>query len=96
MSSLNPKRRKVTEAIPEQWPIRMVFLAIGALAIFTGVESMVNGYWWIQNLNPWFGRAGTGPTLGFVFMGLLLIFLGLIPWRREKKSKSKDDLYKLP
>lgn len=90
------KREKPASPIPSQWPFRALFVLSGLAAIFVGLEAIAHGFWWIHAYNPRFGVIGTGPMLMFVFMGILFVVLGLIPWRREQKSKSKDDIYKVP
>jgi hypothetical protein len=94
MSLLNPKRKKTKTATSDRWLFRMLFILPGLALVYLGWTAVAHGYWWFRNYNPIVGGIAIGPTLSLVFMGALLIFIGLIPWPRpQNKSKSRDDIY---
>jgi hypothetical protein len=70
-----------------RWPIRLFLVVFGAVFATTGLAAIHMGYWWIAQYNTWFGRPGLAPALEFVFWGLIIIVIGLIPWPRPKKLK---------
>lgn len=97
MSLLGLKRKSAKPGPSPQWLLRMIFILLGLAPILLGWAAIEHGYWWLRNYDPILGFIGVAPTLAFVFMGALFIFIGLIPWPRAAvKNKSKDDIYRMP
>ena len=74
-----------------------MLVVLGLTIALVGLAAIGHGYWWIRGYNPRLGIIGTGSTLGFVFLGVLFMFIAFIPWRRvATRRKSKNHLYKTP
>jgi hypothetical protein len=57
--------------------LRLGIVSFGVLVASPGVFAWIHGNYWYTTFDPRFGRFGTGPTLMFVFFGILIILFGL-------------------
>jgi hypothetical protein len=57
--------------------LRLAIVSFGLLVASIGLYAWVSGNFWFTAFNPRFGQLGTGPTLMFVFFGLLIVLFGL-------------------
>jgi hypothetical protein len=46
-----------------------------------GWEILHHGYLWVAQYNPRLGRVGYGPSLDYVAFGLVMVLVGVIPWK---------------
>jgi hypothetical protein len=72
-----------------RWPIRLLLVVLGAVMAATGLATIHMGYWWIAQYNTRLGRPGLAPALEFVFWGLIILAIGLIPWPKSKEPKRR-------
>jgi hypothetical protein len=64
-----------------EWPWRLVLIVLGVGLILLGREMIRQGYLWVAGYNPRLGRTGYGPSLDHVAFGLVMILIGVIPWK---------------
>jgi hypothetical protein len=75
--------------------VRLAIVSLGLLVTSIGLYAWMRGNFWFTVFNPRFGQFGTGPTLMFVFFGLLIVLFGLFSngWEaispEEEKSLSQ-------
>lgn len=64
-----------------EWPSRVILVTVGAVLIFLGREIIRQGYLWVAGYNARLGRIGYGPSLDYVAFGLVMVLVGVIPWK---------------
>jgi hypothetical protein len=69
------------------WRLRLYLVVFGAVVAATGFAAIHMGYWWIARYNTRLGRPGFAPSLDFVFLGLIIVIIGLIPWPKSREPK---------
>lgn len=69
-----------------EWFLRPAAIAFGLLLIYSGWDASRRGIFWVERYNAYTGTIGLASTLGFVNIGIVLILLGLMPWRMIGRS----------
>ena len=57
--------------------LRLGIVCFGLLVASPGIFAWIHGNFWFTVFDPRFGKFGTGPTVMFVFFGLLIVLFGL-------------------
>ena len=83
MAGPNPSRLS-----NRQWPYRCTLIVIGLMTALIGYEGVSQGYWWVPVFDERYGRLKVAPMLGWLFVGFVLVALGLVPW---PKLSVKDE-----
>lgn len=75
----------------KRWPLRLLLVALGSCAAVLGILGLKNGVWWIPGINYQLGRVGITPTITLVFLGLIFVLIGLIPWGKRIVGSNRKE-----
>ena len=70
--------------------LRLSIVLIGLAVSSLGLDAWMNGNLWFTTFDPRFGRFASGPTLMFVFFGLLIVLFGLLSKNWEPISPEEE------
>jgi hypothetical protein len=63
------------------WRLRLFLVVIGAALVAFGLTAFKLGHLWIFRENTYTGN-GYAMTLGYAWMGLIILIIGLVPWSK--------------
>ncbi len=72
--------------------LRFGIVSLGLLVAAPGLYAWIHGNYWFTTFNPRFGQFGTGPTVMFVFFGILIVVFGLFSkgWKQISRREQKQ------
>lgn len=70
--------------------VRLGIVAFGVLVAAPGLYAWIHENYWFTVFNPRFGQFGTGPTVAFVFFGILIVLFGIFSQDWESISPSEQ------
>jgi hypothetical protein len=72
--------------------IRFAVVLFGLIVASPGLYAWAHGNYWFTVFDPRFSKFGTGPTLMFVFFGLLIALFGLFSggWEAISPKEQKE------
>lgn len=70
------------------WVIRVFCIVFGGIVAWAGFYGFFHGHFWYSHYNARIGQPVTGDSLGFGFLGLIILVIGLIrPIKPREKSR---------
>jgi uncharacterized membrane protein len=77
-----------------QWPWRLLLILTGIAEVAMTLEAFREGNFWIIGYSAQLGRVGYTSTLGLAVIGVIIVFIGIIPWPKDRGKAPRKNKWR--